>query len=228
MLRFRGSHHSILVCICLLSSFALSGCHKQRTVVVLPTNIETTNTGAILRPEENTGYASWYGDPYHGRRTSNGETYNKYSFTAAHRTLPFDTLVKVNNLENGRNVRVRINDRGPFVENRIIDLSYAAAKEIDMIGPGIAKVSLEVQEIVPNPFPFTIQVGSFRDKDHAEKVRKNLRNHYSPIVISKYGSQEGQYFRVLVGQYRTQELASRDLQELKSRHYDGFLVRLDH
>ena len=92
------------------------------------------------------GYASWYGGKFHGRKTANGETYNMYALTAAHRTLPFGTRVKVTNLSNGKSVIVRITDRGPFVDKhkRVIDLSYAAAKKIDMIGQGVAKVRLEI------------------------------------------------------------------------------------
>ena len=180
-----------------------------------------------LSPEERVGLASWYGDPYHGRRTSNGETYNKYSMTAAHRTLPFDTLVKVNNTENGRYVKVRINDRGPFVENRIIDLSYAAAREIDMIGPGTARVSLEVLDVVPNPFPLTIQVASFKERSRAEDVRKELEKGYKPVLIRKFESAEGRYYRVLVGEYPTIQVARQVLHDLKSLHYNGLIVRLD-
>src|SRR5207245_7871393 len=90
------------------------------------------------------GNASWYGLPFHGRRASNGEIYDMYRLTAAHRTLPFETVVRVTNLANGRSATVRITDRGPFVENRIIDLSLAAARELDMIGPGVVPVRLEV------------------------------------------------------------------------------------
>ncbi|HSV91600.1 MAG TPA: septal ring lytic transglycosylase RlpA family protein, partial [Desulfobacterales bacterium] len=90
------------------------------------------------------GVASWYGHPYHGRRAANGEVYDMEKLTAAHRTLPFGTWVDVRNLSNGKHVLVRINDRGPFVQGRIIDLSRAAARQIDMIGPGIVKVRLEV------------------------------------------------------------------------------------
>jgi rare lipoprotein A len=90
------------------------------------------------------GIASWYGPGFHGRRTSNGEVYNQYGLTAAHQTLPANTRVRVTNLTNGRSVLVRINDRGPFVDDRIIDLSYAAAREVDMIGPGTAPVRVEV------------------------------------------------------------------------------------
>ena len=90
------------------------------------------------------GYASWYGPGFHGRRTASGEIFNMYDYTAAHRTLPFGTRVKVTNLKNGRSVIVRINDRGPAKKNRIIDLSYQAAKKIGMIRDGIVKVRVEV------------------------------------------------------------------------------------
>jgi rare lipoprotein A len=90
------------------------------------------------------GLASWYGQPHHGRRVASGEIYNMHRLTAAHRTLPFDTIVRVQNKRNGREVDVRINDRGPFVKGRIIDLSYAAAKVLDMLQPGIAPVRLKI------------------------------------------------------------------------------------
>ncbi len=91
-----------------------------------------------------TGLASWYGHPYHGRAAANGEIYDMEKFTAAHRTLPFGTVVRVTNLGNGKSVDVRIIDRGPFVAGRIIDLSHAAAKTIEMIGPGVAQVRLDI------------------------------------------------------------------------------------
>jgi len=93
------------------------------------------------------GIASWYGEPFHGRRTSSGETYDMYRLTAAHKSLPLPTYVQVTNLDNGLQIVVRVNDRGPFHEGRIIDLSYAAAKKIGMIGPGTARV--EVRALDP-------------------------------------------------------------------------------
>jgi rare lipoprotein A len=103
---------------------------------------------ARLSPEisskELEGIASWYGPDFHGRRTANGEIYNMYGMTAAHKTLPFDTMLRVTNLENGRSVVVRVNDRGPYAKGRIIDLSKSAAEKIGMIGPGTARVRLEV------------------------------------------------------------------------------------
>ncbi len=127
--------------------FCATGClHRHKaaapsTRTTPPPAATTTGPAApIVQGEE--GIASWYGHPYHGRRAASGEIYNMYDITAAHRTLPFGTQVRVHDLENGRAVDVRINDRGPFVEGRIIDLSYAAAQAMGM--PGIARVRLEI------------------------------------------------------------------------------------
>jgi rare lipoprotein A len=109
-----------------LAVLAVAGCHQPTTV------------------EE--GVASFYADSLHGRPTANGETYDHQAYTAAHRSLPFDTRVKVTNLDNGRSVRVRINDRGPYVEGRIIDLSGAAARELRMEETGTARVRLEISD----------------------------------------------------------------------------------
>src|SRR5207249_9017358 len=115
------------------------------------------------------GNASWYGEPFNGRRASNGEIYDMYKLTAAHRTLPFDTMVRVTNLNNGKSTAVRITDRGPFVENRIIDLSLAAAREIDLVGPGVALVRVEVlsSNVDATAGFFTVQVGAFKDRGNA-------------------------------------------------------------
>ena len=126
-----------------------------------------------------TGIASWYGPDFHGKPTSNKEIYNMYDMTAAHKTLPFGTRVMVTNLNNGHSVVVRINDRGPFVGERIIDLSYAAASLIDMVGQGVAPVRLEV---LPNQIAsgrtlplYSVQVGAFINEDNARELEKRLR-----------------------------------------------------
>lgn len=109
-----------------------------------------TGKGAVgilsypFKDSELEGKASWYGEEFHGRRTANGEIYDMYKISAAHKTLPLGTIVRVKNLENGKSVVVRINDRGPFVRGRIIDLSYAAAKKIDMVEKGVVDVKLKV------------------------------------------------------------------------------------
>ncbi len=125
----------------------LAGCGgRSKVISTLP-----APTPARLGGVEE-GMASWYGNPYHGRRTSNGEIYDMDQLTAAHLSLPFDTWVRVTNLENGRSVDVRINDRGPFLKNRVIDLSREAAREIGMIGPGTARVRVQVVGVPGKPY----------------------------------------------------------------------------
>ncbi len=164
------------------------------------------------------GYASWYGRKFHGRKTSNGETYNMYAMTAAHKTLPMNTWVKVENLDNNRNVTVRINDRGPFVAGRIIDLSYKAAQRIGMVGPGTARVKLTAlgkatayarKDHAPVNFTpvnywkgnFTVQVGAFKVKSNAEKYRIKLSKNYLNAHVVPYEDDRGQFHRVRIGKF---------------------------
>jgi len=141
----------------------------------------------IIQGEE--GIASWYGRPYHGRKTASGEIYNMYGISAAHRTLPFGTKVRVHNLDNGSEVEVPINDRGPFVEGRIIDLSYGAAKVIHLDIDGVARVRLEIlgygyeASSVPPPGIFAVQVGAFRDSGNAERLKARIETKYNLSLI---------------------------------------------
>jgi len=176
------------------------------------------------------GNASWYGEPFHGRRASNGEIYDMYKLTAAHRTLPFDTVVRVTNLSNGKETTVRITDRGPFVNDRIIDLSFAAARQIDSIGAGVVPVRLEIVSgtIDPTSGYFTVQVGAFRDHGNAERLRDRLNASYSPIFIQQYDSPDGVYFRVRVGRVSGEDAARQFGEQLRSREgFTPFVVRLD-
>ena len=176
------------------------------------------------------GNASWYGEPFHGRRASNGEIYDMYKLTAAHRTLPFDTVVRVTNLSNGKTTTVRITDRGPFVNDRIIDLSFAAARQIDSVGAGVVPVRIELVSgaIDPNSGYFTVQVGAFRDHGNAERLRDRLSASYSPIFIQQYDSPDGVYFRVRVGRVSGEEAARQFGEQLRGHEgFTPFVVRLD-
>ena len=125
------------------------------------------------QPQE--GTASWYGADFHGRPTSNGEFYNMYTHTAAHKTLPFNTVVRVTHLTTGASTEVRINDRGPFVGNRLIDLSMAAARDLDMVRTGTAPVRIEVLRPGDPPPVYLIQLGSFREYANARNLLDRLR-----------------------------------------------------
>ena len=134
------------------------------------------------------GVASWYGRDFHGRKTANGERYDMYRLTAAHKLLPLGTQVRVTHLGNGRSIVVRVNDRGPFIDNRIIDLSYAGAKELGMIGRGTAEVRVEALEGVPGLHPgdgklpgdmegrFYIQIAALRSEDSAQNLVRGLQS----------------------------------------------------
>jgi rare lipoprotein A len=154
-----------------------------------------------------------------------------YKISAAHRTLPFNTRVKVHNLENGLEVEVRINDRGPFVEGRIIDLSYAAAQAIHM--PGIAPVRLEILglDMEPSQLPgvFAVQVGAFRDRSNAERLKDRISRQYGPVSIQEFDRGDYIFYRVRVGAEKT-EAAARDLaRDLREADFatQTFVVRVD-
>ncbi len=176
------------------------------------------------------GEASWYGAPFHGRQASDGEIYDMNKLTAAHRTLPFQTMVRVTNQKNGKSTVVRITDRGPFVNNRIIDLSFAAAREIDSVGPGVVPVRLEVLSagIDPTSGYFTVQVGSFRDRVNAERLRNRMSTSYSPAFVKRYDTANGTFFRVHVGKISGEDSAKELGEQLRA--HEGvvpMIIRLD-
>ncbi len=189
----------------------------------------TTATGPVPIVQGEEGIASWYGHPYHGRPTASGEIYNMYAMTAAHRTLPFGTMVRVHDLENGHDVTVRINDRGPFIEGRIIDLSYASAQVMGM--PGIARVRLEILGFGASPEPgvFAVQVGAFRDPTNADRLKARIETNYGPVVIQGFDRGDGYFYRVRVG-HENSEVAARELaQKLRAADFatETFVVRMN-
>lgn len=174
-------------------------------------------------PSVQTGLASWYGPDFHGKATSNKEIYNMYDLTAAHNTLPFGTQVMVTNLDNGKSVVVRINDRGPFVKNRLIDLSFAAARVLGMVGTGTAPVKVEVLSGFPGPLSspvFCVQVGSFVVRDNAQALCGSLQRKYDDVYVSIFRTSYQTYFRV-----RIRASGKNDALEIAERvAADGFPV----
>ena len=207
---------------CLLLLLLLAGCGKRRLLVPVPGSPD-------LRVERSEiyGIASWYGDPFHGERTSSGEVYDMHAMTAAHRTLPFQTVVRVHNLENGKRVQVRVNDRGPFVKGRIVDLSLAAAQEIDMVGPGTARVRLEILRIEAVNESLAIQVGSFIQGSRAHALKNKLEKDYDPVTVSLFRTSRGMFHRVLAGDFPSRKKARKALEQLRSKGLEGFVTRRD-
>lgn len=173
--------------------------------------------------------ASWYGVPFHGRRAADGEIFDMNSLVAAHRTLPFGSILRVTNLGNGREVQVRVIDRGPFVGDRILDLARAAAAALDMIGTGTAHVRVELLS-GPNPEvgDFAVQIGAFADRGNAERLRDRLLERYQPIFVQDFDGPKGHFYRVWVGREPSPEAAQQLATQLKSSEgFQTFVIRLD-
>ncbi len=172
------------------------------------------------------GLASWYGADFHGKRTSNKEIYNMYAMTAAHKTLPFGTYVKVTNLDNGRSVVVRINDRGPFVKGRIIDLSYAAAKKLGMSSEGVVPVKVKVlKKYSPKKSSqkFSVQVGAFTLKKNAKILKKKLQKKYWYVYISRLKTRSQTYYRVRI-KARSMKSAEKIAKKLLRQGYKAHVL----
>ncbi|MGC2181671.1 MAG: septal ring lytic transglycosylase RlpA family protein [Terriglobales bacterium] len=211
---------------------------KRPTAAPPPREQETTNDAAtaLSIPEDTkplsveTGKASWYGAPYHNRRSSNGQIYDMNQLTAAHLTLPLGSTVRVTNLKTGHSTIVRITDRGPFVKGRIVDLSLAAAKQADVWKAGIAPVRLEVLRTPvasDHGGRWAVQIGGFQDEDAADKLADRLTRRYRTAKVLRFSSPVGDWWvrvRVLKDDRRRAEEVARET------HADAdkvFLVRLD-
>jgi rare lipoprotein A len=175
------------------------------------------------------GYASWYGPPYHNRRGANGEIYNQNAMTAAHRSLPMNSIVRVTNLKTGHQQIVRITDRGPFVEDRIVDLSAAAAKAVDVWRPGTAKVKLEVLYApadIESGGRWCVQIGAFSRQKDALELKEKLMKRYHTAKVLQFPGPTGFWVRVRVlddDKKRAQEVAK----VINVDEGGVFLVRLD-
>jgi rare lipoprotein A len=175
--------------------------------------------------ESERGIASWYGDPYHGRKSANGEVFNMNEKTAAHRTMPFGTWLEVENESNKKRVNVRITDRGPFVGDRIIDLSRRAAEEIAMIGPGTAMVKLTVIEAPHGEVveKYGVQVAAWENRAKAEELKKEIERVVKPVrVVEREGKPV--LYRVIAGE-GTREEAEAIARKLVEEGHRGFVTR---
>jgi len=238
--------------LCLLGAAMLAGCaHKQTPVPVPPapsiaaekpatppkprerSGEVSENNGAPTEGKplfEQVGMASWYGAPYHNRRGSNGEVYDMNAMTAAHLTLPLGSIVRVTNLKTGHSAVVRITDRGPFVEGRILDLSLAAAKALDVYLPGTARVRLDVLEApaaLDTGGRWAVQIGAFHESREAAELADHLQRRYETARVLKFVSPVGDWWvrvRVLEDDRGRAEGVIR---EIETSEAQAFLVRLD-
>lgn len=230
----------------IISLVILAGCAGTSTYNYKTNTKPYTVNGTTYYPKATadgfteTGEASWYGPSFHGKKTASGETYNKYAYTAAHKTLPFGTRVKVTNLNNGLSTTVVINDRGPFKSGRIIDLSYSAAKKINMVGTGTARVRISAIGSVNSSSATTttakttttkstatttsgtyyVQVGTYSVKDNATKTAAKLSSMgYAQAIRQKNGK-----YVVVAGPYGTRARATTARDNLQKTYSGAFIV----
>ncbi|NTU43243.1 MAG: septal ring lytic transglycosylase RlpA family protein [Nitrospirales bacterium] len=183
------------------------------------------------------GVATWYGPGFHGKQTSSGEVFDMNAITCAHRDYPFGTKVKVTNKQNRKEVICTVNDRGPFVSGRDIDLSYGAAKEIGLLGMGVADVVMEplgrdtsyVKEVIYRAArgALTIQVGAFREEEHALKLRRELELKYEKVYIMEIEKKGTRFFRVRIGRFRDQPEAFRTGKALADEGYEVLITEFE-
>jgi len=239
----------LLLCILLLSACGGGPSYKVKVIntpglkgTQLPYKVNGQRYNPLVSSHgfREEGLASWYGKDFHGRKTSNGEIYDMFAMTAAHKTLPMNVYLKVTNLDNGRSTVVRVNDRGPFVKGRIVDLSYTAAKELGVVGPGTAPVRIEAlgyKEKTPagtvaayrqletyDVGPFMIQVGAFRVADNARRLAGQLKARFgaAQVVEAWVGGQK--FFRVRAGRYASFEMAEAALPEFERGGYSNSFI----
>lgn len=218
-----------MLCSCARKHKAVARVPQAPQPVRTASREHSTNSLAVPIGYTEEGIASWYGIPYHGRAAADGEIYDMETLVAAHRVMPFNTWLRVTNLNNGKSVNVRIIDRGPFVDGRILDLSKAAAREIGLLGPGIGRVRLEVISApsdVPSADFYAVQVGAFASEDHAETVRAHYAERFGNArVVAKLGVPT--VWRVLVGKEPSLSAAQQLATVLSAEDKSVYVVRLD-
>ncbi len=215
----------------------LPACRTKHRTARLPSAPQPTATSRppVAKPAPlpagytEQGVASWYGIPFHGRPAADGEIYDMETLVAAHRVMPFNTWLRVTNLANNKSVDVRVIDRGPFVDGRIIDLSKAAARQIDLLGPGMGQVRLEVisapADIPSNDF-YAVQAGAFSLYANAERLRSEYAQRFGTAQLAlKQGALP--LWRVLVGKERSMQGAQKLANVLTAEGKNVFVVRLD-
>ncbi len=192
-----------------LGLLALAGCAS--------TGSRAVRTGF---PPFERGVASWYGPGFDGRMTASGERYDMHAATAAHRTLPFGTILEVRNLDNGLSTQVRINDRGPFMKDRILDLSLTAARAIGMVGPGTARVELRTLVLGPGEQRYVVQIGAFQERALADALVARLSPDYPDVVVRS----DEVWNRVQLGSFDDPDEAAALQRKLVRKGYAGLVI----
>ncbi len=220
----------------LLLAFALISACAGREVAPIPLAAIAPSPVPVAVPlpaqvqEANyreTGMAAWYGKELNGKQTANGEVFDMYGLSAAHRTLPLGTVVHVTNLDNFKSIIVRINDRGPFLKSRFLELSYGAAKELGFVSQGTARVRIETVEAVRYPAQYTVQAAVFTEEENARLLKERLNTKFGVVSIVPFETNIARFYRVWVGAYASEDRAEQAAGKLTLEGLEPIVVRKD-
>lgn len=217
----------LIVVVAFLTGCAQKGLQSASRSSSAPVDASEPAAAAVTYRYTETGVASWYGKELHGKKTASGELFDMYGLTAAHRTLPLGTIIHVTNQDNSKNVTVRINDRGPFVRNSILELSYAAARELGFAGQGTARIKFGVVEEPRQRALYTVQAAVFAEEESAKLLKDRLSRKYEVISIMPFETSIGTFYRVRVGSYATEGKAELIAGKLKLEGLEPVVLRKD-
>jgi rare lipoprotein A len=210
--------------VLVMGSCAGKAIHEEPVISDRPSSVTPQIPDVVYRE---TGVASWYGRDFQGRTTASGEIFDMNGISAAHRTLPLGTVLSVTNLDTNKSIKVRINDRGPFVKGRVLELSLGAAKDVGFAAQGTARVTIESLEPVKDYAVYTVQAAVFAEEENAKTLKARLQRKYETVYIVSYESNVGKFYRVRVGAYSSEEKAERIAAKLTLDGLEPVVVRKD-
>jgi len=221
--------HKIIALVAFLLLATACAEHKVKAPTVPPAQTAPSVSAPEVQEEfyREVGTASWYGGEYHGKKTANGEVFDMYGISAAHRILPFGTMIRVTNLDNAKSINVRINDRGPLIKSRILELSYGGAKELGFVERGTARVVLETADVVRGPAQYTVLAAVYTEEENAQTLKYRLSRKFETVTIAQLETNITTFYTVRVGAYATRERAEQIISRLRLEGLEPMVIRKD-
>ena len=222
------------LCICVLCTvFVIASCAGKAPLPATTAALEPPASAATPSAQPHgqiyreTGTASWYGADLHGKPTASGETFDMNGVSAAHRTLPLGTVIRVTNLDNYKTIDARVSDRGPALRSRILELSYGAARDLGFVRDGTARVKFETIAPIQSSGVYTVQAAVFVEEEHAKTLKGRLQTKYETVYIVPAETNLGRFYRVRVGLYPSEEKAERIAAKLALDGLEPVVMRKD-
>jgi len=217
-----------IVALAAISLFSVACTAKPAPSVALAAPAHSHAPAPVLNQiYRETGVAAWYGKELHGKKTASGEIFDMYGISAAHRTLPLGTMIRVTNLDNLKSIKVRINDRGPLIKSRMLDLSYGAAKELGFVTQGTTRVKIDTVDTVRDLSPYTVQAATYAEEVNAKTLRYRLSKKFEVVTIVPVETNIARFYCVRVGSYASEERAELVANKLTLEGLEPIILRKD-